>query len=71
LIKGRIALTLLAVGRYGFQSRVVANLIGKNRSSLTRWLNLGLRNLNEDTSFRNQIDHLDHQIAQYVSTMQQ
>lgn len=71
LIRGRVELTLLAVGRYGFQSAIVAKLIDKNRSSLTRWLNLGLRLQQDDHSFRNRIDELDRLISQRPSTMQQ
>jgi len=63
LIQGRVELTLLAVVRYGFQSRIVAGLLHKNRSSLTRWLNTGLRLQHHDPEFRNRIDSLDHQIA--------
>lgn len=63
LIQGRVELTLLAVVRYGFQSRVVAGLLHKNRSSLTRWLNTGLRLQHHDPEFRDRIDLLDHQIA--------
>jgi REP element-mobilizing transposase RayT len=63
LIQGRVELTLLAVGRYGFQSRAIAALILKNRSSLTRWLNTGLHLQHNDSEFRHRIDSLDHQIA--------
>jgi hypothetical protein len=63
LIQGRVELPLLAVVRYGFQSRVVARLLHKNRSSLTRWLNTGLHLQNQDPEFRDRIDSLDHQIA--------
>lgn len=71
LIRGRVELTLLAVGRYGFQSAAIAKLIGKDRSSLTRWLNLGLQLQRNDPAFRDHIDHLDHSIGQPTSTMQQ
>lgn len=71
LIRGRVELTLLAVGRYGFQSAVVAKLIEKDRSSLTRWLNLGLQLQRDDRVFRDQIDNLDRRIGQQASTMQQ
>ena len=71
LIRGRVELTLLAVGRYGLQSGALAELICKNRSSLTRWLNLGLSLLHDDAHFRNRIDELDRQIAQQPPTMQQ
>jgi hypothetical protein len=63
LIRGRIELTLLAVGRYGFQSAIVAKLIDKDRSSLTRWMNLGLRLQHDDQSFRDRIDDLDRLIG--------
>lgn len=63
LFQGRVELTLLAVARYGFQSRIVAELLHKNRSSLTRWLNTGLRLQHHDPTFRDRIDSLDHQIA--------
>ena len=63
LIQGRVELTLLATDRYGFQSKVVAELLQKNRSSLTRWLNTGLRLQQEDPAFSDRINSLDHQIA--------
>jgi REP element-mobilizing transposase RayT len=71
LIRGRVELTLLAVGRYGLQSGALADLICKNRSSLTRWLNFGLGQLGDDAYFRERIDDLDRQIARQSSTMQQ
>ena len=70
-IRGRIELTLLAVGRYGYQSAAIAKLIDKDRSSLTRWLNLGLRLQRDNPDFRKRIDELDRRIAQSPSTMQQ
>jgi len=71
LVRGRIELTLLAVGRYGFRSGTIAKLIDKDRSSLTRWLNLGLRLQRDNSAFRHRIDNLDRRIGQIISTMQQ
>ena len=52
LIHSRIELSMLAVARYGFQSRVIADLINKHPTSVTRWLNSGLRMERMGTTFR-------------------
>jgi hypothetical protein len=54
---------MLAVARYGFQSRAVAILINKDRTSVTRWLNLGLHTEQNDAAFRNRLDFLDSSIS--------
>ncbi len=46
-------------------------LLGEGRSSLTRWLNLGLQLQRDDPTFRDQIDGLDRRIGQPPSIMQQ
>ena len=63
LIQGRIELTTLAVNRYGFRSRDIADLINKHPSSLTRWLNHGIRLEHEDPEFRDRIDAIDRIIS--------
>ena len=63
LICGRVELTVLAVSRFGLRSSEIAKLINKHPSSLTRWLNLGLRQERDDHSFRNRLDLLDRKIS--------
>jgi len=63
LIRGRIALTVLGVGRYGLRSVEIASLLNKHPSSLTRWLNLGLIQEREDPRFCACLDTLDQQIS--------
>jgi REP element-mobilizing transposase RayT len=63
LIEGRVQLTLLAVSRFGVHSRDIANLIHKHPSSMTRWLNQGLKRERMDTAFRERIDRLDGLIS--------
>ena len=63
LIRGRVELTTLAVGRYGIRSTEVAVLIAKHPSSLARWLRLGLRQEQDDSTFRTRIDSLDRKIS--------
>ena len=63
LIRGRIELTILAVGRFGLRSSEIATLINKHPSSLTRWLNVGTHLNGHDRAFRNRIDRLDNQIS--------
>jgi putative transposase len=55
LIRGRIELAMVAVARYGFQSRVIADLVKKHPASVTRWLNEGLRMERDDPVFRERI----------------
>lgn len=47
---------MLAVARFGFQSRVIADLVIRNPASVTRWLNTGLRMKRDDTEYRSRID---------------
>jgi len=63
LIRGRIELTILAVGRFGLRSSEIATLINKHPSSLTRWLNVGTHLGRNDCEFRNRINRLDQQIS--------
>jgi len=63
LIRGRIELTFLAVGRFGLRSSEIATLINKHPSSLTRWLNVGTHLNGHDRAFRNRIDRLDNRIS--------
>jgi hypothetical protein len=59
LTDGRIELTLLAIVRFGHRSSELATILDKHRSSLTRWLNQGLKREKEDQEFRDRIDKLD------------
>ena len=63
LIRGRIELSMLAVARYGVQSRVIADLVNKHPASVTRWLNSGLRMERDDPEFRKRIDALTRLIS--------
>jgi putative transposase len=64
LIQARIELTMLAVARYGLRSCDVAKLVGKDRTSLTRWMTLGLRLERTDPAFRDRLDTLDKAISE-------
>ena len=63
LIRGRVELTVLAVSRFGLRSSEIAALINKHPSSLTRWLNLGLRQERKDLGYRYRLDFLDRKIS--------
>jgi REP element-mobilizing transposase RayT len=63
LTRGRVELTILAVTRFGIRSSDIANLIDKHRSSMTRWLNIGLRRQRDDRGFRLRLDFLDRKIS--------
>jgi len=63
LIRGRIELTILAIGRFGHRSSEIAALINKHPSSLTRWLNVGILQVRDDRAYRTRIDQLDNQIS--------
>lgn len=63
LTRGRIELTTLAVTRFEIRSIDIADLIGKHRSSITRWLNIGLLQLRNDRSFRLRLDFLERKIS--------
>lgn len=66
LIRGRIELTTLAVARFDIRSSDIADLIDKHRSSMTRWLNIGLRRQRDDLGFRFHLDFLDRKISSAV-----
>jgi hypothetical protein len=63
LIRGRIELAILAVGRFGLRSSEVADLLNKHPSSLTRWLNLGTVLNRRDLAFRIRIDRINQRIS--------
>ena len=63
LTRGRIELTTLAVTRFEIRSIDIADLIGKHRSSITRWLNIGLHRQRDDRGFRLRLDFLDRKIS--------
>jgi len=56
-------LTTVAVCRYGLRVRDVATLIGKHGSSVTKWLNKGLRKEGADPEFKKRLDDLDAAIS--------
>jgi hypothetical protein len=53
------------------QMAIVAKIVQKDQSSLTRWLNLGLQPQRDDPAFRRHRNDLDRRIGQHISTMQQ
>ena len=63
LTNGRIELTLLAVTRFALRSSDLATLLHKHQSSLTRWLNLGLRREKQDPIFCDRIIQLDVEVS--------
>ena len=64
IVEGRLELTTLAISRFGFRSTEIAAIIDKDPSSMTRWLNLGLRRERQDPVFRERINLLDRLISQ-------
>jgi hypothetical protein len=66
LTNGRVKLTPLAVTRFGLRSSELASLLRKHQSSLTRWLNLGLKQEREDQRFCDRINQLDYVISNAV-----
>jgi REP element-mobilizing transposase RayT len=63
LVQGRIELTTLALGRYGFRARDLAALLDKHGASVTRWLNIGLAKERGDPGFKSRLDALDRSIS--------
>ena len=63
LVEARIELTLLGVSRYDFRSSVLAGLLDKHPSSMTRCLNEGLSLERQDPIFFGRINRLDQQIS--------
>lgn len=63
LTEGRVELTLLAVTRFGLRSSELAAQLRKHPSSVTRWLNRGLKQEREDKLFRDRINQLDFKIS--------
>ena len=64
LIRGRIELTILAVGLYAFRSSGITGLIDKPSSSLARRFNLELRQGRDDPIFNHLLDTLDREISE-------
>ncbi len=62
-IRGRIEFVTLALPRYGFRGRDVAELLGKHGNSVTSWLSKGLSLERSDPTFKRRLDHLDAQIS--------
>jgi len=63
LIRGRIEFVTLALPRYGFRGRDVADFLGKHGNSVTLWLSRGLQLLRRDSEFSRRIDKLDANIS--------
>ncbi|MDX2435529.1 MAG: hypothetical protein QNL88_00635 [Acidobacteriota bacterium] len=51
------------VTRFDLRSSDLATLLHKHQSSVTRWLNLGLRRERQDPVFRDRINWLDAEIS--------
>jgi len=67
ILTARIELATLALARYRLRTRDLADLLEKNRSTVTRWLNIGLQRERDDPEFRRRLDTLDHAISTYES----
>ena len=63
ILEARIELATLALARYGLRTRDVADLLGKNPSTVTRWLNAGLQLERGNGRFRCRLDSLDRAIS--------
>jgi len=63
LIRGRIEFVTLALPRYGFRGRDVAELLGKHGNSITMWLGKGLCLEQTDPDFERRLDQLDAEIS--------
>jgi hypothetical protein len=55
----------VALARYRLRTRDLADLLEKNRSTVTRWLNAGLKREREDGGFIRRLDTLDHAISSH------
>ena len=62
-INGRIEFCALAVSRYRLRACDIADLLGKGRNSITRWLNQGLRREQDSPEFAERLDALDSVIS--------
>jgi hypothetical protein len=65
-VEGRVELTILGVSRFGLSPSDIASLIDKDLSSMTRWLNQGIRRDRNEPEFRERIDLLDRRISEAV-----
>jgi len=63
LKEGRIAMTVLASGRYGLRVCDVAKLLEKNPGTVSRWLAEADRRSSIDPSYRRHLDNLDRTIT--------
>jgi REP element-mobilizing transposase RayT len=63
IVQGREMLALLAVERYGYQAKVVAQELGKHTETASRWITRAVRQRSSDEGFRRRLDSLDREIA--------
>jgi hypothetical protein len=63
ILEARIELATLALTCQGFRARDVAELLAKNPSTVTRWLNAGLQLERDKGRFRCRLDSLDRAIS--------
>jgi len=59
----RIEFTTVAAGRYGLRVSDIAKLLDKHPSSVTKWLNRGLRLERDESDFKNRLDRLDAAVS--------
>jgi hypothetical protein len=55
----------VALARYRLRTCDLADLLEKNRSTVTRWLNAGLQREREDDGFIRRLDTPDHAISSH------
>jgi hypothetical protein len=63
LVRQRIELASIAIGRYRFRVCDIAALVRKHPNSVAKWLNKGLRLERSDPEFKVRLDHLDAAIS--------
>jgi hypothetical protein len=63
LVRQRIELASIAIGRYRFRVCDIAALVRKHPNSVAKWLNKGLYLERSDPGFKARLDHLDAAIS--------
>lgn len=63
LLEARVEFCLMAIVRYGFQSRDIASFLNKHGSTISRWLRLGLQKEQDDPDFIHRLNSIDEVIS--------
>ncbi|MCP4900769.1 MAG: hypothetical protein GY906_27710, partial [bacterium] len=69
IVEARETISLLAVERYGYQVKAIAEELDKHAETASRWIARAVRRRMQDEDYKIEIDELDRKIAEKLASV--